>query len=99
MRLRTPRDIGAIIRERRRALGIDQGELAKRVGVSRLWINQVERGKPRASLNLVLRTLSTIGVKIITDTEERPSEDAMAVTTPDINAIVQAARSKNKKKQ
>lgn len=96
MRLRTPRDIGAIIRDRRRRLGLDQGELAKKVGVSRLWINQVERGKPGASLNLVLRTLAAVGVELIPDTGERPPEDAEAVVTPDINAIVQAARSKNK---
>jgi HTH-type transcriptional regulator/antitoxin HipB len=99
MHLRTPTDIGAIIRERRRALGLDQGELAKRVGVSRLWINQIERGKPRASLNLVLRTLSTIGVELIADSEVRPPQDLMPVTTPDINAIVQAARSNNRNKQ
>lgn len=97
MRLRTPRDIGAIIRERRRTLGLDQGKLARKVGVSRLWINQVERGKPRASLDLVLRTLAAVGVELITDAGERSSEDAEAVITPDINAIVQAARSKNKK--
>ena len=95
MHLRTPRDIGAIIRERRRALGLDQGELARKVGVSRLWINQVERGKPRASLNLVLRTLAAVGVELIANAGERAPEDAEPVISPDINAIVQAARAKN----
>jgi HTH-type transcriptional regulator/antitoxin HipB len=96
MRLRTPRDIGAVIRERRRALGIDQAELAEKVGVSRLWINQVERGKPGAGLGLVLRTLAVVGIDLTADIGETAGHDAEAVTTPDINAIVEAARSKKK---
>jgi HTH-type transcriptional regulator/antitoxin HipB len=96
MHLRTPKDIGAIIRERRRSLGLDQGALARKVGVSRLWINQVEGGKPGASLNLVLRTLSAIGVDLIANTGEAKKQRAEAVTSPDINAIVQAARTQKK---
>jgi len=97
MRLRTPRDIGAVIRERRRALGLDQGELAEKVGVSRLWINQVERGKPGASLSRVLRTLATVGIYLNSDADEHRRGDALAVVAPDIvtqniNAIVDAAR-------
>ncbi|MBI1777922.1 MAG: helix-turn-helix transcriptional regulator [Proteobacteria bacterium] len=94
MRLRTPRDIGAVIRERRRSLGLDQGELAEKVGVSRLWINQVERGKPGASLNLVLRTFAAVGIELTADAGEHLRGDADTVVTPDINAIVQAARTK-----
>ena len=96
MRIRTPKDIGALIRESRRTLGLDQGELAKKVGVSRLWINQVERGKPGASLGLVLRTLTAVRAEVIADTGERPTDAAKIIVTPDINAIVDAARSKRK---
>jgi len=96
MRIRTPKDIGAVIREGRRTLGLDQGELAKKVGVSRLWINQVERGKPGASLGLVLRTLAVVGAEVIADTGERTTDAAKVMVTPDINAIVDAARSKQK---
>ena len=96
MHIRTPKDIGAVIREGRRTLGLDQGELAKKVGVSRLWINQVERGKPGASLGLVLRTLAAVGVEVIANTGERPTDAAKVIVTPDINAIVDAARSKQK---
>jgi HTH-type transcriptional regulator / antitoxin HipB len=41
--LRTPADVGALIKDRRRSLGLDQAELAERIGVARLWVNQVER--------------------------------------------------------
>jgi y4mF family transcriptional regulator len=67
--LRTPVDIGALIRDRRRELGLDQAELAERIGVGRLWVNQVERGKPGASLGLVLRALRALGLTLVTDEE------------------------------
>lgn len=74
--LRTPADIGALIKDRRLALGIDQAELAERIGVGRLWVNQVERGKPGASLGLVLRALAAVGVDIKAFTEERGEKSA-----------------------
>jgi DNA-binding XRE family transcriptional regulator len=44
MLFNTPRDLGAAIRERRKALGWDQVELAARVGARRRWLIQVENG-------------------------------------------------------
>jgi HTH-type transcriptional regulator / antitoxin HipB len=98
--LRTPADIGALIKDRRRALGLDQAELAERMGVSRLWVNQVERGKPGASLGLVLRAVAAVGAELATEvatgtsgeTSAPDSSDAETVFTPDINAIIDAAR-------
>jgi y4mF family transcriptional regulator len=65
--IRTPKDIGALIRSRRRSLGMSQADLAARIGTSRLWISEIERGKPRASLALVLQTLSALGLELSTD--------------------------------
>jgi transcriptional regulator with XRE-family HTH domain len=71
MRLRTPTDIGLLIRQRRRAQHLDQAELARRVGVSRQWIIGIEKGgKVRADLNLVLRTLDALGVVLRADDSE-----------------------------
>ena len=92
MRLRTPRDIGAAIRDRRKVLGLDQGKLAARVGVSRLWINQMERGKPRASLHLILRTFSALGLALTSEQPSSPRDDSERMVSPDINAIVGTAR-------
>jgi HTH-type transcriptional regulator/antitoxin HipB len=92
-RLRTPADIGALIRDRRQRLRLDQAELAQMVGVSRLWVNQVERGKHGASLGLVLRALDTLGVILLADTTDRPAtEPAAQVVAPDIDAIIADAR-------
>jgi hypothetical protein len=38
MLIRTPSDLGALIRDRRMKLGLDQKSLAGKVGVSRQWI-------------------------------------------------------------
>lgn len=70
MLARTPTDLGNLIREQRRKLGLDQRALAERVGVSRQWIVEVEGGKPRAEIGLVLRTLTALGLEL----EVRPKE-------------------------
>ena len=93
--LRTPADIGAMIKDRRRALGLDQAELAAQIGVSRLWVNQVERGKPGASLGLVLRALAATGVELTGEAGERLSTGVL-VDGPDINAIIANARRRDR---
>src|SRR5256884_5974308 len=46
--IRTPADLGAIIRDRRKQLDLDQATLAKRIGASRRWVIGIERGRARA---------------------------------------------------
>jgi HTH-type transcriptional regulator/antitoxin HipB len=67
MRLRTPADFGAVIRDRRRKLGLSQQELARRVGAGREWMVALEKGKAGARLSLVLRTLDALGISLIVD--------------------------------
>ena len=86
--LRTPRDIGALIREHRRRQGLTQQELAERVGVRRLWVSQTERGKATAELGLVLRTLQGLGVELSTHTDSA----ALSLDVPDIDAVVEHAK-------
>ncbi len=64
MVLRTPREVGLLIRERRRETGLTQVELAERVGASREWIRLAESGKPRLDLALALRTLAALGITL-----------------------------------
>ena len=89
MLIRTPTDLGAVIRDRRKALRLGQAELASRINVSRQWIIGVERGRARAELGLVLRTLDELGIRLEAknqDTHHRPT------VGPDIDAIIAAAR-------
>lgn len=96
--IRTPADIGALIRAQRKAAGWDQATLAGKVGVSRLWVNQIEAGKPGANLSLVLKTLSVLGVTL-TVSEPISSEPGLAgegepppVSPVDIEGLLRAAR-------
>ena len=65
------------------------------MGVSRLWVNQVERGKPGASLGLILRALNALDVRLMIDLPgslaPAPSVD-LAIAGADIDAIVDRAR-------
>lgn len=93
MILRTAGDIGALIRARRKHFGWDQATLAEKVGVSRLWINQMEAGKPSANLSLVLRTLAVLGLNVAAGEAAEQTNAAIAsVPKIEIDEIVRAAR-------
>lgn len=64
MIVRSSKDIGAAVKARRKALALDQGSLAAKVGVSRQWIGALEQGKPGAELALVLRTLRALDMPL-----------------------------------
>jgi HTH-type transcriptional regulator/antitoxin HipB len=90
MLLRTPNDLGSAIRDRRRRLNLDQDDLAKQIGVSRKWIIDVEKGKPRAEIGLVLRTLDALGLRLALDTDKDTAMPAVPVA--DIDKILDRAR-------
>ncbi len=89
MKVRTAADIGLAIRERRRAAGWDQEALARRAKVSRQWIVEIEKGKPRAEIGLVLRTLEALGLDVSLATAG-PVGDA--VPSVDIDEILDDLR-------
>lgn len=62
MHVRNPREVGLLIKDRRRKLSLSQAELAARIGVSRHWVMGVEAGKPTVELGLVLAALSALDV-------------------------------------
>jgi len=91
MLIRTSADLGAIIRDRRKQLKFDQLTFAKRIGVSRQWVIEVEHGHARAELGLVLRAIDDLGIRLdasIEPTNRRGSTGS----TVDINAIVAKAK-------
>ena len=95
MHIRTPTDLGALIRDRRIKLGLDQRSLAQKVGVSRQWIVEVEKGKPRAEIGLLLRTIDALGIHLMSE-EEAPGKKRHTAPAVDIHSIVAAARGEKK---
>jgi y4mF family transcriptional regulator len=92
--LQTPEDLGRAIRARRTELGLDQGSLARLVGVSRQWIVEVEHGKPRAEMGLLLRTLSALRLEL-TLKPAQAGASAPEVFAPglvDLDVLIQRAR-------
>jgi len=88
MLIRTPSDFGAVIRDRRKQLKLDQSALAELIGVSRQWVIQIERGRPRAELGLVLRALDALNLQLDVSVDQ----GARRVGPVDIDAIVSKAR-------
>ena len=91
MFIRTPADLGAVIRDRRKQLGLDQSTFAKRIGVSRQWVIGVERGHARAAMGLVLRAIDDLGIRLDASIEQI-SRRGSTVSAVDINAIVAKAK-------
>jgi HTH-type transcriptional regulator/antitoxin HipB len=79
MTIRPPADLAALIRNTRKALRLDQSTLAKKIGVSRLWLVEIEKGKPRAEIGLLLRTLAALQLTLnATTSENRPPESSQS---------------------
>lgn len=64
VRLKTSKELGLRIRDRRLQLGWSQAELAARIGMSRQWVMSLEKGAAGAALGTVLRTLSALGLAL-----------------------------------
>ena len=91
MFIRTPADLGAAIRDRRKQLGLDQSTFAKRIGVSRQWVIAVERGHARAAKGLVLRAIDALGVRLDASIGQMNRHGSTA-SASDIDAIVAKAK-------
>ena len=91
MLIRTPADLGAVVRDRRKQLGLDQSTFAKRIGVSRQWVIGVERGHARAAMSLVLRAIDALGIRLDAGMEQT-SRHGSTAPTMDIDAIVANAK-------
>ena len=56
--------LGNRVRERRRAIGMSQGELAKRLGVTFQQVQKYERGANRVSGSTLVRTAAALGISV-----------------------------------
>lgn len=83
VRVKTPLELGVLIRSAREAQGWTQADLADHANVSRQWLVSVEKGRhSRAEIGMLLRTIGAVGIELsarIPDTAE--SAPALAART------------------
>ncbi len=89
MLARTPADLGAVVRDRRQQMKLNQADFAKQIGVSRQWIIELEHGHTRAELGLVLRALDALNIRLDAAVDQT---DRQSPGTIDIDAIVTRAK-------
>lgn len=58
------RELGQLIRQRRKALGLTQLDAAGLCGVGERFLSELERGKPTASLGKTLQVLRRLGLTL-----------------------------------
>jgi HTH-type transcriptional regulator/antitoxin HipB len=58
------RDLSHAVRGQRQRLGLSQETVAQRAHVSRQWLSEFESGKPTAELQLVVRLLEALGMRL-----------------------------------
>ena len=75
MRLRNAEDLGRYLRDRRRAAGLSQADVAARATVSRRWLSDLETGKPTIEVGLVFKVISALRLHLDCRPEPAPDFD------------------------
>lgn len=57
--------LGTILRERRKELGLSQAEVAEQLGVLRVNVTQIEGGKRAVSYNTLVRYCKALKLEIV----------------------------------
>ena len=68
--VKSTKDLGGLLRKKRKDQGLTQAQVAEYCGLSPRFISEVERGKASAEIGKVLYLLETLGVDLIVDTRD-----------------------------
>ena len=60
----TPKQIGVLVKDARKTMGVTQKELALTSGTGLRFIIELERGKPTCQFGKVLTVLQTVGIEM-----------------------------------
>ena len=93
MIVRTPKELGQILREARVKRAMTQNELAKAAGTSRDSVLRIEQGKA-TGLGLILRVATALRMALDLRPTDRPATDPGK--SVDIDAIVQRAKTQSR---
>ena len=70
---------GSRIREARKARGLEQKDLAERMGISAAFLSRIERGERGCSLDLLRRASAVLGCPLAELAEETPRPERQAL--------------------
>ncbi|MDA3921775.1 MAG: helix-turn-helix domain-containing protein [Salinisphaera sp.] len=73
MKIKTPQELGLLIRERRNRLGWSQQALAEKTGLRQPWISALETGNANAQLSKVLTLLCALKITLDLSTPDMPA--------------------------
>lgn len=71
----TPQQIGMLIRQTRKSLGVTQRELALTSGTGLRFVIDLERGKETCEIGKALTVLQTLGIKLTLTPPAAPREE------------------------
>lgn len=59
--------LAAAVRNRRKALGLNQAQVGDLAGCGRIFVHDLERGKATVRLDKVLAVLSVLGLRLVVE--------------------------------
>lgn len=71
----TPQQIGMLIRQTRKSLGVTQRELALTSGTGLRFVIDLEKGKETCEIGKALTVLQTLGIKLTLTPPAAPREE------------------------
>ena len=71
MKITDSKTLGQAIRARRRLLGYTQAYISEFTGLSITFISDIERGKPTAEIEKVIRLVNILGMDILIQEREK----------------------------
>jgi y4mF family transcriptional regulator len=71
----TPQDIGTLIRDTRKRLGVTQRALALTSGTGLRFVIDLEKGKETCEIGKALTVLNTLGIKVILTPPPAPATE------------------------
>src|SRR5437764_4243769 len=74
--------VGALVRQARLAAGLSQTDLGQRIGASRFWVAQFEKGKPSAELGLALKALHALDLTVLIEPKNTTRRGARPKARP-----------------
>jgi HTH-type transcriptional regulator/antitoxin HipB len=70
----TPKDLGKIVRDIRKKLGVTQKDLALTLGTGLRFVIDLEKGKETCQIGKALTILHTLGIKLVLTPPATPTE-------------------------